>query len=227
MSRLGTLPSPGMKKIDIETLLESQKQRYATKKFDPTKKIDETTWAALEDTLVLSPSSFGLQPWKFIVVDSPEIREQLVPLAWGQKQVVEASHLVVFAVRHPLTPQDVRRFMEKTGELHGKPVESMAGYENVINGFIEKLPSDHHARAWSERQVYLAFGNFMTSAALLGVDTCPMEGLDPAGFDKVLGLEGTGYFTVAACPAGYRSEDDKYAKLPKVRFEKKDVITHL
>jgi len=216
-----------MKKIDIETLLESQKQRYATKKFDPTKKIDDATWAALEDTLVLSPSSFGLQPWKFVVVKSPELREQLVAHSWGQKQVVDASHLVVFAVRHPLTPQEVRRFIERTAELQASPVESLAGYENVINKFIEKMPSDYHARAWSERQVYLAFGNFMTSAALLGVDTCPMEGLDPAGYDKVLGLEGTGFFTVAACPAGYRAEDDKHAKRPKVRYEKKDVITHL
>lgn len=216
-----------MKTIDIETLLESQKWRYATKQFDPSKKIDEATWQALEDVLVLSPSSFGLQPWKFLVVDDPEVRAKLIPLAWKQKQIVEASHLVVFAVRHPLTPQDVRRHTERMAELHAKPVEQLSGLENVVNGFIDKPPYELDIKAWSTRQVYLALGNFMTSAALLGVDTCPMEGLDPAGFDKVLGLEGTGYYTVAACPAGYRLEDDKYAKLPKVRFEKKDVITHI
>lgn len=215
-----------MKKIEIETLLEAQKQRYATKKFDPNKKIDDATWTALEDTLVLSPSSFGLQPWKFIVVKSPELREQLLEHSWGQRQVVDASHLVVFAVRHPLTPQEVHRFIARTAELQATPVESLSGYENVINGFIEKL-SDHHARSWSERQVYLAFGNFMTSAALLGVDTCPMEGLNPASYDKILGLVGSGFYTVAACPAGYRAEDDKHAMRPKVRYDKAEVISYL
>jgi nitroreductase len=216
-----------MKTIDTETLLDSHKWRYATKQFDPTKKIDEATWQALEDVLVLSPSSFGLQPWKFIVVKSPEVREQLVKLAWGQKQIVEASHLVIFAVKYPLTPQDVRRYMERMAELHAKPVETLSGYENVVNGFIEKPPFELDIRAWLTRQCFIAMGNFMTSAALLGVDTCPMEGLDPAAFDKVLGLEGTGYYTVAACPTGYRHNEDKYSKLPKVRFEKKDVISHI
>lgn len=216
-----------MKTISTDTILDALKWRYATKQFDPTKKIDPATWLALEDALVLSPSSFGLQPWKFFVVSDPAKREALVAQSWGQRQVADASHLVVFAVKHPLTADDVHRHIVRTSEVHGTPVENLAGFEKVVAGFLENPPYPLDLQAWSTRQVYIALGNFMTAAALLGVDTCPMEGLDPAGFDKTLGLEGSGYFTVAACPAGYRAEGDKYSTAPKVRFEKHHIITHL
>lgn len=216
-----------MKTIGEETLLDALKWRYATKQFDPAKKIAPATWTALEDALVLSPSSFGLQPWKFVVVDDPAIREALVAKSWGQRQVVDASHLVVFTVKHPLTADDVHRHIVRTSEVQGTPLEKLAGFEKVVAGFLEKPPYPLDLQAWSTRQVYLALGNFMTAAALLGVDTCPMEGLDPAGYDAVLGLEGSGYFTVAACPAGYRAETDKYSAAPKVRFEKHHMITRL
>jgi len=213
-----------MKTIDTETLLAAQNRRYATKQFDPAKKIDPAIWSALEQTLVLSPSSFGLQPWRFHVITNQAAKDALVPESWGQRQVADASHVVVFAVKHPLTADDVHRHIERTAEVQGTPIENLAGFEKVVAGFLEKPPYPLDLREWSTRQVYIALGNFMTSAALLGVDTCPMEGLNPAGYDKVLGLEGSGFFTVAACPAGYRSADDKYAVLPKVRFANNDVI---
>lgn len=216
-----------MKPIDTETLLAAQNRRYATKQFDPTRKIDSATWSALEQTLVLSPSSFGLQPWKFVVITNQATKDALVPHSWGQRQVADASHVVVFAVKHPLTAGDVHRHVERTSEVQSTPIEKLAGFEKVVVGFLEKPPYPLDQKEWSTRQVYIALGNFMTSAALLGVDTCPMEGLDPAGYDKVLHLEGSGYFTVAACPAGYRAEADKYAALPKVRFAKNDVLVHL
>ena len=215
-----------MKTIDTETLLDALKWRYATKGFDPSRKVDAKTWHALEETLLLAPSSFGLQPWKFIVVTNPAIREQLLPLSWGQRQVVDASHLVVFTVRDPITAEHVRSHVQRTADLHDLPLEKLSGFEKVVNSFIEKPPYPLDIKAWSTRQVYLALGGFMTAAALLGVDTCPMEGLDPAGYDKVLGLEGTGYYTVAACPAGYRFHEDKAAKRPKVRFAKEVIIEH-
>jgi len=215
-----------MKTIDTETLLDAQNRRYATKQFDPAKKIPAVLWDALEQTLVLSPSSFGLQPWKFVVITNQATKDALLPQSWGQRQVADASHLVVFAVKHPLTAGDVRRHIERTAEVQGTPLEKLAGFEKIVAGFLEKPPYPLDLKEWSTRQVYIALGNFMISAALLGVDTCPMEGLDPAGYDKVLGLEGQGYFTVAACPAGYRAGDDKNAVLPKVRFAKKDVMVY-
>lgn len=216
-----------MKRIDPENLLAGLKWRYATKQFDPTKKIDEATWSALEEALVLAPSSFGLQPWKFLVITDPAVRESLVPLSWGQRQVADASHLVVFAVKHPVTTADVRRFIERTAEVQSTPVEALAGYEKVVANFVENPPFGLELRSWATRQVYLALGQFMTAAALLGIDTCPMEGLDPAAYDRVLGLEGTGYFTAAACPAGFRAEDDRAASRAKVRYAREEVITHL
>jgi nitroreductase len=216
-----------MSVIGIETLLRQLNWRYATKQFDPTRKIDPTTWAALEEALILSPSSFGLQPWRFYVITDRDTKEKLVPLSWGQRQLADASHVVVFAVKHPILAGDVRRHIERTAQVRGRSVEEFAGFENVVNDFLENPPGSLDIKAWSSRQVYIALGNFVTSAAMLAVDTCPMEGLDPAGYDKVLGLEGSGFWTVAACPAGYRAAEDKYSTLPKVRFEKKDIITYL
>lgn len=213
-----------MKQISEDALISALKWRYATKAFDPEAKIAPATWDALIQSLVLSPSSFGLQPWKFLVVSDPAKREALVPLSWGQRQVVDASHLVVFAVKHPVTAEDVHSHIVRTAEVQGVPLEKLAGFENVVVGFLNKPPYPLDMREWASRQLYIAMGTFLTSAAALGVDTCPMEGIDPAGYDRVLGLEGTGYFTVAACPVGQRSDTDKYAAAPKVRFPIDQVV---
>jgi len=216
-----------METITPARLLDALNWRYATKQFDPAKKIPSATWEALEDTLVLSASSFGLQPWRFFVVDSPAKREELVPVSWGQRQVADASHAVVFALKSPLSAADVAEHTSRTAEVRGVPRESLAGMEKMIAGFLENPPYPLELRAWAARQVYLALGNFMTSAALLGIDTCPMEGIDPASYDRILGIENSGFFTVAACAAGYRHPDDKYAALAKVRFPKSTVLHHI
>lgn len=201
--------------------------RYATKQFDRSRTIDSGTWSLLEDCLVLAPSSFGLQPWKFVVITDQATKDALVPLSWNQSQIADASHGVVFLVKNPVTVDDVRRFILRTAEVRGVGIESLAGYESMLAGFIEKPPYPLDLREWAARQVYIAFGTLMTAAAMMGVDTCPMEGIDPAGYDKVLGLEGSGYETLAACPVGYRLETDKYATLPKVRFAKDELIRRI
>ncbi len=201
--------------------------RYATKTFDSDRKIDPSTWQVLEESLVLSPSSFGLQPWKFLVITDQQTRESLVPASWGQTQVVEASHVVVFTVKNPVTPEDVQAHLVRTAEVRDVPVETLEGFGKVVKGFLKAPPYPLDIKEWATRQVYLALGTFMTSAALLGIDTCPMEGIAPATYDKILGLEGSGYETVVVCPAGYRSEDDKYASRPKVRFPKSQIIQYI
>ena len=211
--------------IASETLLTQLRWRYATKKFDPTKKISAADWRALEETLVLAPSSFGLQPWRFIVVSNPAVREKLVPVSWGQRQVADASHLVIFAIKRELNAADVDRFMDRTAEVRNVPAASLDGFKKMLLGFLAKPGFD--VDAWAARQVYIALGQFMAGAALLGIDACPMEGLEPARYDEILGLEKEGYATVVACPAGYRAADDKYATLPKVRFAPEQVITRV
>ncbi len=208
-----------------EKLLESLKFRYATKQFDPAKKIPRAEWEVLEHSLVLTPSSFGLQPWKFLVIDSPELREELRKKSWGQSQITDASHLVVFTTRTDMGEPDLDRFFSSLAVDQGRTPESLAGYRKVVAGFASAMtPEARHA--WNMRQTYIALGQFMTSAAVLGIDTCPLEGLEPAGYDDVLGLAGTGYATSMACAAGYRSADDKYASVPKSRFPLEEIIEH-
>jgi len=196
--------------------------RYAVKKFDPMRKIPAETWAALEETLVLTPSSFGMQPWKFFLVESPEVREKLVPVSWGQRQVADASHLVVMAIRSPLTVEDVDRHLLRISAVRSTPIEKLDGVRKMIVGFVES--PGFSAEEWAARQVYIALGQFMAMAAMLGVDTCPMEGFVPAQYDEILGLPALGYKTCVLVTAGYRAADDKYATFQKVRFEKGDVI---
>lgn len=216
-----------MKAIAVTDLLENLNWRYATKKFDSTKTIAEETWAALEDSLVLTPSSYGLQPWKFWVITNAELREQLKPLSWNQAQVTDCSHYVVFAIKKNLSLEHLDHFVARTAEVRGSTIEAIAGYRNIMASDVIYGPRSLTVNEWATRQVYIALGNFMTSAAMLGVDTCPMEGIEAPKYDKLLGLSAKGYATVVACAAGYRAEDDKYANLAKVRFLKDEVIETL
>lgn len=210
-----------------EYVTEQLNWRYATKKFDPSRKIPEEIWEVLEQSLVLAPSSFGLQPWKFIVVRNPQIRQQLLEHSWGQMQVVEASHLVVLAIKKDLNDSDVDRYIKRMSEVQEVPVENLQKYAGVVKGFLKQPPFPLDINEWSTRQTYIALGQYMTCAAMLGIDTCPMEGFVPAKYDEVLGLSAQGYSAVVVCPAGYRAADDKYATNPKVRYATEDVVNYI
>lgn len=216
-----------MTTIAPDTLISRLKWRSATKKFDPTKKISTSDWRALEETLVLSPSSFGLQPWKFIVVDNPDLRTQLRAHAWNQSQITDASHLVVLAVKKNLSKADVARFVDRIAAVRKIERASLSEYENMMLGFIGKKDQGFDVTVWATRQVYIALGFFLSAAANLGIDACPMEGFDPAQFDKLLGLDQQGFGAVVLATAGYRSEDDPYSKSAKVRFDAKEIIQHV
>jgi nitroreductase len=205
-------------------LLQQLHWRYATKKFDPARRVPDTTWSALEEALRLSPSSFGLQPWKFLVVQTSELRQQLRAASWGQSQVTEASHYVVFTALRTTTVDDIDRFLRCQGETRGVPVESMAGYRKVLVDFLAKSWASKDLQGWNTRQVYIALGQLMAAAAMLGVDTCPMEGIDMAAYDRILGLDGSRFTTACACAVGYRAADDKYATAKKVRYPLGDVV---
>lgn len=211
--------------VSPSQVLQQLNWRYATKKFDPTKKIPPEIWKTLEDSLVLAPSSFGLQPWKFIVVSNPDIRQQLVQHSWGQTQVVDASHLVVLAIQKELSAADVDRYVQHMSVVRQVEVDALQGLANMIKGFLSNPSID--LNDWAARQVYIALGQFMTAAAMLGIDTCPMEGFNPALYDEVLGLTEQGYSAVVLCPAGYRAADDKYAAMPKVRYPNQDVVQYV
>ncbi len=216
-----------METLTPETLLARLQWRYATKQFDPNKKIPADLWSALEKALILSPSSFGLQPWKFIVVTTQDVKKLLLEASWKQNQPADCSHHVVFAVRTALAEPEIDHFMATTAAARGVTTESLAGFRNILTGFAANLAQAGRTKDWAANQVYIALGNFMTCCAMLGVDACPMEGIVPDQYDKVLGLEGTGFTTVVACAVGYRAAADKYAATAKVRFPASDVIRHV
>lgn len=210
-----------------QQLLAAFQWRYATKAFDPSRKIAPETWEALEQSLVLSPSSYGLQPYRFLVVTADKVRADLLQHSWGQRQVVEASHLVVFLARTGLTEADVDRLVARTTEVRGVPAAALKGYRDIMVSDLVKGPRSAAIHDWAARQAYIAFGNLLTSAALLGVDACPLEGIVPSEYDRILGLAGSGYATVVAAALGYRAAEDRYATLPKVRFPAKELIQHI
>lgn len=212
--------------ISTDQLLAALRWRYATKQFDASKKIPAATWDALEESLVLTPSSFGLQPWKFLVVENPAVLAKLQADSWNQPQVTDASHFVVLTARTDLASADVDAWISRMSEVQGTPVEALGQLKGMIGGFAEKM-SDEERHFWNIRQCYIALGQLMASAAVLGIDACPMEGISAAGYDRVLGLEGSGYATVVACALGYRAESDKYASMPKARFDRAKVIQHV
>lgn len=207
-----------------EQVLAQLEWRYAAKKFDAAKKVPAQTWQALEQALVLAPSSFGLQPWRFLVIEDTGLRAELRKASWGQAQVTDADRYVVFTALRTTTDEDVDRFMQRTAEVRGTPVEAMAGYRNVIADFLVKGWAAKDLFGWNARQAYIALGQFMTAAAAMGVDTCPMEGIDMTAYDELLGLNGTRYATLCACAVGYRAADDKYASAPKVRYAPDELI---
>lgn len=216
-----------MSAINSKQLLEQLNWRYATKQFDPGRKISAVDWATIEEALALSPSSGGLQPWKFVVVTDPAMRAKLLPASYGQKQVTDASHLVVFAAKNNLSEADVDEFIKRISAVRGAPVESLTPFREMLVGGIVKSMDEATRNAWARNQAYIALGNLLTSAALLGIDACPMEGFDRAQYDEILGLRAKGYATAVIATLGYRSSEDKYAGALKVRFPKERIIANV
>lgn len=216
-----------MNPISESQLLTALNWRYATKQFDPAKKIAPATWAALEEALVLSPSSFGLQPYRFLVVADHAVREKLLSPTWNQRQVVDASNYVVFAARTGFTEAEIDAFLKLTAETRGTGIESLKGYRGMMTGFLLSEKFQPRVPHWAALQAYIAIGNLMTSASLLGVDACPIEGFNPAEYDKILNLPAQGYASVVCCALGYRAATDKYATAKKVRAAKADLVKYV
>jgi nitroreductase len=216
-----------MSTIKSQQLLEQLNWRYATKVFDPNRKISAADWATIEEALTLSPSSGGLQPWKFIVVTDPAVRAKLLPASYGQKQITDASHLVVFTSKNNFSEGDVDAHIRHTASVRGAPVEALAPFREMLVGGIVKAQNEPARNAWARNQTYIALGNLLTSAALLGIDACPMEGFDRMQYDEILGLKAMGYASAVIATLGYRSPADKYAEAAKVRFPKDHVIVRV
>lgn len=216
-------------------IIESLNWRYACKKFDSSKKISKEDWNILKQALILTPSSTGLQPWKFVSVTNSKLKEQLHPFAYNQAQIKDCSHLLVILARKDITEEYIDKYIKILKEKHiimysgSKDIGEMGEiklekFREMIMGFV--LDKSLNKKAWSDEQCHIALGNILTIAALMKIDACPIKGFDPAKFDELLNIE-DGYTSTLVCPFGYRSMDDKYAKYPKVRFTEEDLFIEI
>jgi len=207
-------------------IIEALNWRYAVKRYDTSKKLSEEQIDKLFEAVRLSPSSFGLQPYKILNIKSPEIREKLKVAAYGQSQVTDASHFLVFTVPTNLGEKDVDTFLELTAKVRGLTVESMNEYSEMIKGNIASRNPEQNI-AWAARQAYIALGVLLTTCAIEGVDANPMEGFNPKQFDEILELKEHNLTSVVIMALGTRSVEDTYSKLKKVRLAKEDLFIEI
>lgn len=218
------MPEAQFPPSETRKLLEQLQWRYAVKRFDPERRVADETWHILEQSLILTPSSYGLQPWKFVVITDPAIKAQLPAMSWKQKQPQDCSHMIVLAARRTMDADYIDTFIDHVCLTRKLEPQSMAGYRNLLVSITEQIQSH---LAWNTHQVYIALGQLMVSAAVMGIDTCPMEGIDHQQYDELLGLAGTDYTTAVGCAVGYRHPEDKQSLAAKVRFRSDDMVVHL
>ena len=207
----------------MNDILEGMKWRAAINKFDTAKKLTDDQIKKLMETVFLTPSSFGLQPWRFLVVTNPEIRAQLQVAGYNQPKIAEASHLVVFAVEKIVDDKLVDKYMASVGKIRGMAPEALKGYADMIKGSIAGRTPEQNVE-WATRQVYIALGTLVAAGAVEGIDVAPMEGFDPKKFDEILGLDKLGLSAVVIAAVGFRSADDPVSKMPKVRYSKDELM---
>jgi nitroreductase len=207
----------------MNTFLDNQNWRYATKKFDATKKISTEDLNILKEAIRLSSSSYGLQPYKIFIVENPEVRAKLVTAAYGQKQVVDASHLIVFANELNFGEEGILKFSKNMSETRGISIESIQGYVDYMKSNITGLPEETR-NIWSSKQTYLALGNLLNAAAELKIDVTPMEGFNPTQVNEILGLDKLGLNASLMATVGYRSEEDATQHYKKVRKSNEELF---
>ncbi|MCH4824136.1 NAD(P)H-dependent oxidoreductase [Gramella lutea] len=205
------------------TYIEDLNWRYATKKFDSEREISQEDLNSLLESIQLSASSYGLQPYQVIVVKDQETREKLKAAAWNQTQITDASYLLVFANLKSVNKAYLDSYLDNIADTRDLSRENLKGMEDMITNTTLQL-SPEQQEIWAAKQAYIALGNLLSAAASIKIDTCPMEGFDAQKFDEILGLEEKNLTTAVIAPVGYRSEEDHYQHLTKVRKSKSELI---
>lgn len=210
----------------MTNFIESQKWRYATKKFDASKKITAEDFEILKEAIQLSTSSYGLQPYRIFIIENPELRKQLQPFAWGQSQIVEASQVIVFANITNFGEAEIDQYISNLVQTRGIPAESIKGYADFMKMKITTLAEDVRNN-WTSKQTYLALGNLLNAAAELKIDVTPMEGFEPEKVNELLGFNELGLNASLIATIGYRHEEDATQHYKKVRKSKEELFTTL
>jgi nitroreductase len=200
--------------------------RYATKKFDATKKVSKEDLETLKEAIRLSASSFGLQPYRILIIENPKLRAKLQPAAWGQSQIVDASQLIVFANITNFGETEIDASIDNTTKTRGLPADALKGYGDFMKSKIVTLPEDVR-NSWASKQTYLALGNLMNAASELRIDVTPMEGFEPTQVNEILGLGKLGLNATLLATIGYRHEEDATQHYTKVRKSNEELFINL
>tara|TARA_R110000850_G_scaffold109659_1_gene222768 strand:- start:37758 stop:38393 length:636 start_codon:yes stop_codon:yes gene_type:complete len=209
-----------------KTIIHDLQWRYATKKFDPSRKLSENQINILKESFNLTATSYGLQPIKLLIVEDAAIKKDLVPLTMHQKQVQDASHLLIFCVVTDIDADYITHYFERVQNTRGTSKTILAPFRDIL---IQEFEQKDTAAifAWAKNQAYLAMGNLLTVCANEKIDSCPIEGFEPEAYDTYLKLEEKGLRSVLVMPVGYRADDDFFADMKKVRKDLNDTIIHL
>jgi len=214
------------KKENNMSLIEKLQKRAAIKNFDATKKLTKAQLDQLLDAVRLAPSSMGLQAYRILVVEDPEIREKLREASHGQAQLTQSSQVIIFAIEKEIDKDYGNYYLDLIAKTRGIGREHLAGFGQMVQGTIASL-SEEQKINWATKQTYIALGVLLTAAAEMDIDACPMEGFDAGKFDEILGLKKLGLSAVVIAPVGYRSDEDVYSKMEKVRRAKEDLFIHI
>ena len=204
-------------------ILEALEWRYASKRMNGTK-VPAAKVNAILEAIRLAPSSMGLQPYTVLVIENEDLKKQIQPIAYNQPQIVESSHLLVFAAWDNITPTQIDAFIKHTATVRNMPEENLADFKNTLLNMAKNNTQEQNYN-WAARQAYIAFGVGLVAAAAEQVDATPMEGFNAAALDKLLNLKEKGLRSITLMPLGYRDTDNDWlASLPKVRREREAFI---
>jgi nitroreductase len=206
--------------------IEHLKWRYATKKFDTSKTLSQEQLNTLKEAFNLTALSYGLQTLKLVVVKDKIIREQLVPHAYGQRQVADASHLFVICIQDEINDADVDYHFDTVKKVRHTQDDVLDPFREGLKSTIQKMTNEKKVE-WATRQAYIVLGNLMTVCAIEHIDGCPMEGFIAQKIDNVLELQKYGLTSVLLFPVGYRADDDMFASMKKVRKPLSETIIEL
>jgi len=208
------------------SIIDSLSWRYAVKRMNGNK-VSQDKLDTLLDAITLSASGFGLQPYQILMVEDDELKAKIQPIAYGQPQIVESSHLLIFAAWNEVTEAQIDAYMDLIAETRGMSLSDLGDFKGAIAGSMKYKSKEQQAQ-WADRQVYLAMGTALAAAGELQIDTTPMEGFIPAKLDELLGLEAKGLHSVLILAIGERDEATDYmVNVKKVRTPKSELFVHL
>lgn len=206
--------------------IDHLKWRYATKKFDVSKPLSKEKLEIIKEAFTLTATSFGLQTISMIVIEDKSKREKLVEYSFNQRQVVDASHLLILCIQDDILDSDIDNYFDSVSSIRQTSETILAPFRKDLKQMMQGM-SKGERQDWSKNQAYIALGNLMTVCALEQIDSCPMEGFLPDKYDEILRLNDRNLRSVLLLPIGYRAADDEFATFRKVRKTVDDAVITL